>query len=102
MSMALTFAPILAEDWGPLILLLTAIPLGLGVLTFVSVAFSKSRGRRRWWGLVLALVPTIGGGLLLLMFLTAGGAPIFFHLIAAFPFFGGLWSVYLWSRKRET
>ncbi|HEY7089715.1 MAG TPA: hypothetical protein VH518_16575 [Tepidisphaeraceae bacterium] len=102
MVLATTLRPILAEDWGPLIMILTLVPLGLGVLTFVSVALNKSVGRRRSWGLVLALIPTLGGGLLLFMFLTVrGGAPIAFHLIAAFPFLGGLWSIFLWSRAPE-
>src|SRR5262245_40605628 len=98
MRIATALAPLLPEDWGPLIMILMLVPLGLGVLTFVSVALNKSVGRRRSWGLMLALIPTIGGGLLLFLFLTVrGGAPIFFHLLAAFPFLGGLWSIYVWS-----
>jgi len=98
----MTLPRILAENWGPLIELLILVPLALAVISIGGVALNRRRGRRRWWGLIVALIPTIGGGLLLLMFLTVrGGAPVFFHLIAAVPFLYGLRSLYLWSRTSE-
>ncbi|MGA2441310.1 MAG: hypothetical protein ABSH08_10145 [Tepidisphaeraceae bacterium] len=96
-------SPLLAEDWGPIILLAFFVPVGLGVITFGSVIVNKYWGRRKWWGLTLALIPTLLGGLIWFYFLTVtGGAPIFFHLAAAFPFLCGIWSIILWSQPLET
>ena|SRR5690349_256575 len=89
----------LAEDWGPIVLLVTLVPLALAVLSVASIVVNRYWGRRRWWGLVLALIPTVGGGLLLIFFLTVrGGAPAIFRLLAALPLLCGLRSLVSWSR----
>jgi hypothetical protein len=97
-------SPLLAEeDPGPVILLAFLVPVGLGVITFGSVIVNKYWGRRKWWGLTLALIPTLAGGLVWLSFFTVtGGVPIFFHLAAAFPFLCGIWSIILWSQSPES
>jgi len=57
-------SPLLAEDVGPVIMLAFFVPVGLGVITFGSVIVNKYWGRRKWWGLTLALIPTLLGGLI--------------------------------------
>jgi len=55
----------------------------------------------KWWGLVLGMVPTIGGGLALLMFITTnGGVPVFLYPGAVASFGLGILSLYFWARGR--
>lgn len=91
--------PVLAEDWGPILVLASLLPLGLAVLSVASIVINRHWGRRRWWGLMLALIPTLAGALLLIFFLTVrGGAPAIFPLLAALPLLCGLQSLVSWSR----
>ena len=96
----MTITPILAaEDYGLFRFVLLAIPAGLGLFGFGTVAVNATFGKGKWWGFLLGLIPALGGGLLLFVFLTVrGGAPIFFHIAAAVPLVCGLSSLYLWGR----
>jgi hypothetical protein len=97
----MTITPMLAEDYGPILFVVFAIPVCLGLLGFGAVGVNASVGKGKWWGFLLGLVPAVGGGLFLFFFLTVrGGAPIFFHSAAAVPLVCGLLSLYLWGKDR--
>jgi drug/metabolite transporter (DMT)-like permease len=97
----MTITPMLAEDYGPILFLLFAIPVCLGLFGFGTIGVNITLGKGKWWGFLLGLVPTLGGGLFLFYFLTVGGgAPIFFHIAAAIPLVCGLLSLYLWGKDR--
>jgi hypothetical protein len=63
-------------------------------------------GKGRWWGFLIGLIPTVGGGLALLCFLGAlhenpkGEIPILLTMItiiSAISFLCGLLSLYIWG-----
>lgn len=97
----MSFTPILASDTTAALAWPVAIVLSIGLLGLGSIVLIARWGRRRWWGLLLALLPTVVGGLSLLLLLSDGALAIF-YAIAAFPFLCGLLSLYFWSRKRVT
>ena len=98
----MTITPILAEDYGPLLFLISSVLVCFAAFGFVCLAIAASVGRGKWWGFVLGLIPVIGGGLVLLCFLcTVGGSPMFFKVTAAVPLVCGLLSLYLWGLDRQ-
>jgi len=95
--------PIFASDTTGAVIFLILLPLAvLGLIAMLAVSLNARLGRRSWWGFITGLIPTVGGGLFLLMFpLTAGGVPVFFYIAAGVPFVFGLCSLYLWRRGRR-
>jgi len=92
--------PILASDTTAALAWPVAILLSIGLLGFGSIFAIARWGRRRWWGLLLAIVPTGIGGLCLILLLSEGALPVF-YAVAAFPLLCGLCSLYFWSRKKK-
>jgi len=69
-----------------------------GLVGLASLALNAKIGRRRWWGLLLALLPVlIGGFAFVLLFVTANSLPGF-YAIAGIPLVCGLFSLMLWRR----
>jgi len=92
--------PILASDTTGALAWPVAILLCLGLIGFGGIVLIAKWGRRRWWGFLLAMLPTAVGGLALTL-LMSDGALGFFYAIAAFPLFCGICGLYFWSRKRQ-
>jgi hypothetical protein len=97
----MNMTPVLASNTiGPLVVLLFLGPIVLGVLSLLCIPINRTWGRRRRWGLVIALIPTIGGALMLFFLLTVrGGAPHFFYIAAAFPLLCGVRALQVWNRS---
>src|SRR6266516_4762239 len=95
--------PILASDTTGAAIALLLMILGFGVVcALICIPINRYWGRRTWWGLTIALIPTLGGALAEFFFLTVrGGAPPFAHLIGVFPLLVGLRGILLWRRPRE-
>ena len=105
----------LAEIYGPWSFLMVLIPLGICLLTLLSIPINAKWGRRRWWGLGISLMLIISGGIILFYFLPARdvGDPrypgffhvlvenAFFYIMISIPFLCGLCSLFLWFRPRE-
>jgi hypothetical protein len=94
------FTPILASDVsGGAVLLLFLVPVCLAAFGAATAALNVKVASGRWWGMVMGLIPTFGGGLALLVFLmTAGGVPMFFYPGAVASFASGIVSLYFWAR----
>ena len=94
---------ILASDtFGIVAAFVLLLPLVLLIMCPVSLIVNRGPGRGTTWGLVIALVPAIGGALVLFILLTTrGGAPTVFYLLAALPMLIGLRSIMLWRRPRK-
>ena len=92
--------PILASSTiGPVVPLLFLGPIVLGLIGWMFMPLTRSRGRRRGVGFVLGLACTIVGALVLLFLLTVrGGAPRFFYVAAALPLLCGIRILQIWSR----
>ena len=95
----MTITSILASDTTSVLAWPVAILEALGLLSLGMIPVNVTRGRRRWWGLTLAMLPTIVGGIVLL-YLMSAGAVLTLDVIAAFPFVCGICSLILWSRKK--
>jgi hypothetical protein len=80
-----------------------APPIFAGLLGLGAILANLKWGVRRWWGLILALVPSAIGSLMLLiqvLFTAFGtGTDYFFWLIAGFPLLCGILGLCLWQRK---
>jgi hypothetical protein len=84
-----------------MVLLLFLVPVCLAAFGVATVALNVKVACGRWWGMVLGLIPTLGGGLALLVFLgTAGGVPMFFYPGAVASLASGIVSLYFWARGR--
>jgi drug/metabolite transporter (DMT)-like permease len=92
--------PILASDTvGPVVALFFLAPIVLAIVSLACIPINRTIGRRKWWGLVIALIPMLGGALLLFFLATVrGGAPQFMYMVAVLPFLVGLRSLLLWRR----
>src|SRR5215469_10496090 len=82
-----------------MVLLLFLAPVCLAAFGVATVALNAKVASGRWWGMVLGLIPTLGGGLALLVFLTtAGGVPMFFYHGDVASFALGIVSIYFLPR----
>jgi len=95
--------PILASDMAQAAGWYAAPPIFAGLLGLGAILANLKWGVRRWWGLILALVPSAIGSLMLLiqvLFTAFGtGTDYFFWLIAGFPLLCGILGLCLWQRK---
>lgn len=97
----MTIAPLLASGIPPIIVLFFLVPLLLAIFSIRGIRVAGGGNRAISLGIASRLIPVLGGGLFLFFFLTVrGGAPSFFYVISAFPLVVGLWSLYLFGRKR--
>lgn len=97
----MTVIPLFASDTTAALAWPVGILLSLGLLAAGSLFLIAKWGRRRWWGLLVALLPTIVGGMALLLLLLSEGALAIFYAIAAFPLLFGVGSLLLWARRRD-
>ena len=98
----LRLTPILASDTTGAAIAFLGIIFALGVCGLICIPINLYWGRRTWWGLTIALIPTLGGALAELMFLTMrGGAPPFAHAIALMPLLVGIRAILIWRRPRQ-
>jgi hypothetical protein len=93
--------PLASDTTGAAIAFLGMI-FALGVCSLICIPINHYWGRRTWWGLTIALIPTLGGAFAEFMFLTiGGGAPPFAHAIALLPLLVGIRGILIWRRPRE-
>jgi hypothetical protein len=99
----MTISPILASDTTVVAAVFFFLIVLLGVCSLITIPINRSIGRGKWWGLMLALVPLMGGAFILFFLLTVrGGAPQFFYVAAALPLLVGIRAIQLWRRPRES
>lgn len=97
----MTLSPILASGIPSIVVLFFLVPLFLAIFSIGGIRVASGGNRAISLGIARRLIPVLGGGMFLFFFLTVrGGAPIFFYVISAFPLVVGLWSLYLYGRKR--
>jgi len=93
---------IASDTFGLVAALVLLLPIVLIAMCPISLIVNRGPGRGTKWGLAIALVPTIGGGLILFMLVTTrGGAPRIFYLLSALPMLIGLRSIMLWRKPRR-
>jgi len=97
----MTITPLFASDTTAALAWPVAIVLLIGLLGIGSIWFIAKWGRRRWWGLLLAVFPTAVGGISLLAVMLTGALG-FLYLVTAFPLICGLCGLYFWSRRIES
>lgn len=97
----MTVSPIFASGIPPIIVLFFLVPLLLGIFSIWGIHVAGGNNRAIGLGIGMRLIPVLGGALFLFFFLTVrGGAPAFFYVISAFPLVVGLWSLYVFGRKK--
>ena len=70
------------------------------VCAFVSLVVNAKWGRRKWWGLLLGLLPVGIGGLLFALDVRDRPEGIYYFL-SGFPLLCGIIGLVLWSRPRR-
>ena len=66
---------------------------------FLSLFVNAKWGRRKWWGLLLGLVPVGYAGLLLALDIRDRPETIYYFL-SGFPLVCGIFGLILWNRQR--
>lgn len=96
----MTITPLFASDTTAALAGPIAVVFGIGLLGLGSMVVIAKWGRRSWWGLLLALFPTVVGGALLAAVMIAQALG-FLYVVAAFPLLCGLCSLYFWQQRRR-
>ncbi|HZZ26449.1 MAG TPA: hypothetical protein VFE46_00475 [Pirellulales bacterium] len=93
--------PLLADDIGPIVAVVFALPIILGIASRLAmIALKRKRGQRPWWGVTIGALSVLCGIAVLLMLATKrGGAPSFFYLAGLFPLLTGAGCLIVWNQK---
>ena len=99
----MNYTPILASDMTAALPWFVVVPVYAGFFGLVSLLLNISVGRRRWWGLLISVIPLFVGlvslFLLLSLFLFGSGAHPIFLAMVLFPLVTGLGGVLLCLRE---